>query len=318
MAQASQTVAPALAPRGGPRGWLRTRARWLAGDSAFAYALILPAVLLTLVLLGYPLVYSFWLSLHDVSLGGGASRWVGLDNYREAISSPLFWPATLRTVWFAALVTVLTTVLGFLFALALTRDFPGRGLLRGLMILPWALSQIMLALTFGWIYNSTFGPLNGILYDLGIIDHYVTWFSSGRAVLLLMALALVWSLVPFSALLYLGALQTVPESLVRAARIDGANWFQRLRLVTLPWTRGTTVIVVVLAAVNGFISFGPIYLLTGGGPGTETTVLSWLGYTAAFRDFDVGLGAAIFYLMTFMVIALSGLTMLLLGRVRRG
>ncbi len=300
--------------RGRRTGWPRPRIT----DGVFASGLALPAILLTLAVLGYPLVYSFWISLHDVSLGGGQSTWVGLDNYREAIESPLFWPATWRTVWFSAIVTILTTVLAFVFALALTKDFPGRGILRGLMILPWALSQIMLALTFGWIYNSTYGPLNGVLYDLGIIDDYVTWFRTGNDVLLLMALALVWSLVPFAALLYLGALQTVPETLHRAARVDGANWFQRLRLVTLPWTRGTTLVVVVLAAVNGFISFGPIYLLTGGGPGTSTTVLSWLGYTAAFRDFDVGLGAAIFYLMTFMIVALSALTMLLLGRVRRG
>ncbi len=300
------------------KGGRRRAGRLRITDGLFASGLALPAILLTIVVLGYPLVYSFWISLHDVSLGGGDWTWVGLDNYRRAIESPLFWPATLRTVWFAALVTVLTTVLAFVFALALTRDFPGRGILRGLMILPWALSQIMLALTFGWIYNSTYGPLNGALFDLGIIDSYVTWFRTGTDVLVLMALALVWSLVPFAALLYLGALQTVPDTLHRAARVDGANWFQRMRLITLPWTRGTTLVVVVLSAVSGFISFGPIYLLTGGGPGTETTVLSWLGYTSAFRDFDVGLGAAIFYLMTLMVIALSGAIMLLLTKVRRG
>jgi ABC-type sugar transport system permease subunit len=286
-------------------------------DGMFASALTLPAIILTLAVLGYPLVYSFWLSLHDVSLAGGPSTWVGFDNYKDAIESPLFWPAAWRTIWFTAIVTVLTTVFAFLFALALNRDFPGRNLLRGLMILPWALSQIMLALTFGWIYNSSYGPLNGFLYDTGIINDYVTWFGSGTDVLLLMSLALVWSLAPFGTLLYLGALQTVPDVLHRAARVDGASWFQRMRLITLPWTRGTTLVVVVLAAVNGFISFGPIYLLTGGGPGTETTVLSWLGYTAAFRDFEVGLGAAIFYLMTLMVLAISGAIMLLSRVARR-
>jgi multiple sugar transport system permease protein len=284
--------------------------------TAFAYAIALPALLLTVALLGYPLVYSFWISLHDVSLGGSEWTWVGLGNYREALDSELFWPATLRTFYFAAIVTVLTTVLGFAFALVLSGDFPGRGLLRALMILPWALSQIMLALTFGWIFNSTYGPLNGVLFDLGLIDEYVTWFTSGGRILTLMALAFVWSLVPFATLLFLGALQTVPEALTRAARVDGANALQRLRLVILPWIRETTLIVVILAALNGFLAFGPIYVLTGGGPGTETTVLSWLGYTAGFRDLDVGLSAAIFHLMTLMILAVSALTVVALGRRR--
>lgn len=282
-------------------------------EQAFAYGLALPALLVTLAVLAYPLVYSFWVSLHEVSL---SRPWdfVGLENYREVFSASLFWPSLKRTLYFSGVVTAATTILGLSFALVLTEEFPGRNLLRGILILPWALSQIMLALTFGWIYNSTFGPLNGLLFDLGLIDKYIAWFADGRTALNLLALAFVWSLVPFASLLFLGALQTVPEDLLRAARVDGAGALRRFFLITLPWIRDTVLIVVIIAALNGFLAFALIFVLTGGGPGTDTTVLAWWGYTTAFRDLNFGRGAAIFYVMTLMIFIISALTILVLGR----
>jgi multiple sugar transport system permease protein len=295
----------------------RTKLRQLP-DTAFAYTLAAPALVVTVALLAYPLGYSFWVSLHDVTLGAaGPWKFVGLDNYREAIASPLFWPAVRRTLYFSVAVMAGTTVLGMLFALVLTESFRGRGVLRGILILPWSLSQITLALTFGWIFNSTFGPLNGLLNDLGVLDHYVAWFASGTVALNVLAVAFVWSLVPFAALLFLGALQTVPEDLLKAARVDGAGPVRRFLSVTLPWIRDTVVVVVVIAALNAFLAFALIYVLTGGGPGTATTVLAWWGYQTAFRDLDLGEGAAIFYLMTGMVVALSVLTIVGLGRPQR-
>lgn len=292
----------------------RTKLRQLP-DAAFAYAMSMPALLVTAALLAYPLGYSFWVSLHDVTLGAvGGWEWVGLDNYKHVVQSPLFWPSVRRTFYFSVVVVGGTTVIGMVFALVLSEDFRGRGLLRAILILPWSLSQITLALTFGWIFNSTFGPLNGLLFDLGFIDDYVAWFASGTVALNVMAVAFVWSLVPFAALLFLGALQTIPEDLLKAARVDGAGPLRRFFEVTLPWIRDTVVIVIVISALNAFLAFALIYVLTGGGPGTDTTVLAWWGYTTAFRDLDLGEGAAIFYLMTVMVLGLSLLTIFALGR----
>jgi ABC-type sugar transport system permease subunit len=278
----------------------------------------LPAVLLTLALLAYPLVYSAWVSLHEVELGARTAwPWVGLDNYRSIVQDPLFWPTVIRTLLYSAAVIAGTIVLAMVFALLLSEDFRGRGILRGMLILPWSLSQITLALTFGWIFNSTFGPLNGLLYDLHIISHYIAWFATGTGALAIIALALVWGLVPFASLLFLGALQTVPEDLHRAARVDGAGPVRRFFSITLPWIGDTVVVVVVIAALNAFLAFALIYVLTGGGPGTETTVLAWWGYKTAFQDLDLGRGAAIFYVMTIFVAALAALTMLGLRRLVR-
>jgi ABC-type sugar transport system permease subunit len=150
-----------------------------------------------------------------------------------------------------------------------------------------------------------------------VIDEYVAWFASGRRALAIIALALVWGLVPFAALLFLGALQTVPEDLHRAARVDGAGPIRRFFSVTLPWVSGTVVVVVVIAALNAFLAFALIYVLTGGGPGTDTTVLAWWGYKTAFRDLDLGRGAAIFYVMTLLVLAMSLVTVAGLRRTVR-
>lgn len=284
-------------------------------DSLFGLSLATPALLVTLVLLAYPLAYSFWVSLHAETLGSAApAKWVGLHNYISVFKDPIFLPSLEHTILFTAIVVAGTLLLSTIFALALNEEFRGRGFVRAVLILPWSLSQITLALTFGWIFNSTYGPLNGALYDLHIIHQYVAWFASGQTALLVMALAFVWSLVPFATLLLLAALQTVPEDLLKAARVDGAGPVRRFFYVTFPCIRDTVLVVVVLAIINAFLSFALIYILTGGGPGTETTLLSWWGYTTAFQDLDLGRGAAIFYLMTVVMFVLSAATVLLLGR----
>lgn len=282
----------------------------------FGALLAAPAVLVTVLLLAYPLLYSLWVSLHDVPVGPGAWRFVGIDNYRAVATDPLFGPTIRRTLAFSGSVTVLVTVVGLAFAQALSRDFVGRNLLRGLLILPWSVSQAMLALTFGWIFNSTFGPLNGLLLQTGVIDEYVSWFASGQVALTVIAVALVWHLVPFATLLFLGAVQTIPEDLLNAARVDGAGAVRRFLLVTLPWIKATALIVVVLAALNAFLSFAPVFVLTGGGPGTDTTLLSWWGYVRGFRELDLGESAAIYYLMTLIIVAIAALTVWALGRER--
>lgn len=294
--------------------WWRDRE---SPDSIFAYGLVLPALLVSIVLLAYPLGYSFWVSLHHVTLGSDHWTFAGLDNYTAVVRAPLFWPTMARTLYFSGIVTAGTVVLALAFALVLNQNFPGRNFVRGILILPWSLSQTMLALTFGWIYNSTFGPLNGLLFDLHIIRHYIAWFASGPAALTLMAAAFVWGLVPFAALLFLGSLQTIPEELVRAAQVDGASPIRRFGLVTLPWIRQTVLIVIVISMLTSFLAFAVIYVLTGGGPGTETTLMSWWGYTTSFVYFDLGTGAAIFYILALMSVGTSGLAAIAIRYVSR-
>lgn len=282
---------------------------WLA---ALGYAL--PALLLTLALLAWPLLYSFWLSVNDVDFRTQELSFVGLDNYRAVLSGNLFWPALTRTLRFAAIIVTATPLLAMSFALAVTDPFRSQGFFRSVIILPWSMSQVMLALTFGWIFNSTYGPLNGMLFQLGLIDDYRPWFAEGRTVLVIVAFAVTWNLVPLATLLLMAALQTVPVDLERAGRVDGAGFVRRFFFITVPHIRDTILVVTVLATLNAFLTFGPILVLTGGGPGTETTLLSWLGYRRAFRDLELGEAAAIFYLMTLLLGAVAAATVTVLGR----
>jgi multiple sugar transport system permease protein len=282
----------------------RTQSWWRRSEVPSAIGFLSPALLALAATLAYPLGYAFWLSLNETNLAGRDWHFVGLENYSHALHDPLFLASLGRTVYFGSLVLVGTVGLGLAFALILNADFPGRSVVRALMIVPWSMSSVLVALTFGWIFNPNFGYLDGLLLELGV-GHPVDWFSSGWRILSFMALATVWTAAPFAALLYLGALQNVPVDLMNAAKVDGAGPVDRFRHVTLPWIRTTTFVVAAIATLSGFSVFALVLVLTGGGPGYDTTVLPWWGYTVSFYDFNWGEGAAIFFIIGILTLLLT-------------
>ncbi len=276
-------------------------------EALFGYGLVLPAVLAVGAVAAYPLGYALWLSLSHTDTAGHATGFAGISNYLNVIRDPQFLPTLERTLYFAALVLIGTLVLGMTFALVLQRDFPGRSFVRGLLVVPWALSATVVALMFGWIFNAQLGTLNVLLRQIGLESQPIVWFGpNGYETLGLLAFATVWPTAPFAALLYLGALQTVPEELLRAARVDGAGPIRRFFHVTLPWVRKTTFLVCVISTIAGFSVFVLLFILTNGGPGTETTVMPWWGYETAFTNFDWATGSAIFFMIAFAIFALCG------------
>ncbi len=276
----------------------RRKAETEISEATFAYWLLALPVLTVAAVFLYPVLYSFWLSLHRVDLYRQTSVFVGLSNYVEALSDPVLAIVVRNTAHFAGFTIVGTVVFGLVVALLLNEPFVGRGLARTILMLPWSLSQVVLALLFGWIYNGSFGALNGLLYSLGLIDSYIGWLSTGARAMNLLVVAFLWHVVPLSALLFLSALQTVPEDLYKAAKVDGANVWRRFWYVTLPWLRPTIAVVLVLSTLNGLLAFTLIYVLTAGGPGQATTVMAYWGYDVGFQSLNLGTGAAIFYLLT--------------------
>lgn len=280
-----------------------------------AYGLLAPCLAILGAVLAYPLGYAFWISLNEVNANAEPVKFVWLANYVSAVQDPAFLPSLTRTIYFAALVVVGTVALGFAFGLLLCTEFWGRSIVRGLLVVPWAVSATVVALTFGWIFNSQLGTLNGLLEQLHLIRQPVGWFdTAGWQTLAIMALATVWATAPFAGLLYLGALQTVPEELQRAARVDGAGTLRRFVVVTVPWVRRTTFLVCVLAVISAFTGFVLILILTGGGPGEATNVLPWWAYTVAFTNFDWGEGSAIFFMIAVSVFLVSTALYFLFGR----
>jgi len=248
------------------------------------------------VLAGYPIVYSAWVSLHKFNLKRpNVFRFIGLDNYSEILKSPEFWSALWITVQFTVMVVALVAILGVLVALLLNQSFPGRGVLRTLILLPWAIPPVVNGLMWQWIYDSKIGALNGLLTTIGAIREYRGWLSEPLSALLALVSADVWNTLPLAVILLLAALQRIPVELYEAARMDGAGRLQTFRYVTFPWIAQVLLVVLILQTLAAIRAFDIIYVLTGGGPGTATTTLTWQTYLTTFDSLDFGRGNAYAY-----------------------
>jgi ABC-type sugar transport system permease subunit len=233
------------------------------------------------------------LSLHRIN--PLTQRWVfvGLRNYLMVLPDPDFLAAFGRTVYFAVVTVAGGLALGMAMALALNGRFPGRGVLRSVVLIPWAMSPIAVGILWNWIFNGDYGPLNAILMDLGIISQPVHWMGSGTFAFHAVALVHIWNQAPLTALLLLAGLQSMPDSLRRAARIDGAGVVQRFLRITVPWLRPMLLLVMILTTINAIMAFDLFWIMTRGGPGSASTVFSWMGYAYAFQFFRFGEGAAV-------------------------
>lgn len=274
-------------------------------DRRFATLMILPTVIAVLAVMGYPWLYSGWLSLHSMNLLTKRMAWVGLGNYAKTLQDQTFQESLLRTIWFSALVVFGGIVVGLAIALVLNESFRGRGLMRSIMLLPWAIAPVVVGKLFLLIYSGEYGVLNGFLYQVGLIDTYVPWMTESGRALVMTAIASIWQAAPLSALLLLAGLQSLPSNLYNAAKIDGASAWQRFWRITLPWLRPMLLLVVILNTINALMTFDLIYVLTQGGPGEATTVVSWLGYITFFNFARYGEGTAILYILSIISLVMA-------------
>ena len=282
------------------RGVAGLRSRGIGYDRPlFAYVLNVPALVAIALLAAYPIVYSAWISLHKYNLKRpNVFRFIGLENFATIVSSPEFWSSLSVTVQFTLLVVITVSVLGVLIALLLNQSFPGRGLVRTLVLLPWAIPPVVNGLMWQWIYDSKIGALNGLLVSLGIISEYRGWLSDPTSAVLALAFADVWNVLPLAVVLLLAALQKIPGELYESARMDGASRLQLFRHVTFPWIAQTLLVVLILQTLSAIRAFDVIYVLTAGGPGTATTTLVWKTYLTTFENLDFGLGNAYAYMVS--------------------
>jgi multiple sugar transport system permease protein len=279
--------------------------RWHVPASWVPAVLATPALLAVFAIIGVPLGYSLVLSLNEINVLTHRWVFVGLENYAQAFTDPAFLAAFGRTALFAAATVFAGLVIGMGMALVLNGKFRGRGVLRGLVLIPWAMSPVAVGILWSWIFNGEYGPLNALLLDLGVIGNAVPWLGNGWAAFGLVGLVYVWNQAPLTCLLLLGGLQSMPESLHKAGRVDGAGPWRRFRRITLPWLRPTMLLVLILTTINAIMAFDLFWIITQGGPGSATTVFSWLGYVEAFQYFRFGAGAAILYLLTIVCLVLA-------------
>jgi multiple sugar transport system permease protein len=317
----AQRLGRSTIPQGIPSPVAVPRSGWRAirlSEVSFAWLLVAPAVLTIAAVVALPLVYSLWLSFTDVNLlrtDGPAVeafgirlplyRWVGLKNYLQVFSDALYWDSLWRTLYFVGAFVIEATLVGLGMALVLNERFPGRPLIRSLLLVPWSLSRIVVGLLWIGILDFEFGAFNGYMQRLGLLSGSIAFFKDGFSALNVLVSVYMWNQAPFATLLFLAGMQSISEDLYAAAEVDGAGYWQRFRYVTLPALRPILFLVLVLATVNGFLMLDLIYILTMGGPGRETTTISWLGFQTTFAFFKFGPGTAILYTLTALCLLLT-------------
>jgi multiple sugar transport system permease protein len=287
----------------GPR--LSAGRRWYsleAREARLAWILILPTAVIVFGLVIFPAVFSIWISFHDIGLGNlndvFRAPFVGLENYRRVVSDFAFkfqglgsWGAAVTSIVYSVSATFLTVLVGLIAALLLNRSFRGRGLVRAIFLFSYVAPIVSVAFVWRWILDPRpSGVLNDILLRLGVIQLPEAYLATRGLALLLVIVFEAWRYFPFAMLMILARLQAVDSTLYEAAEVDGANTWHKFQHVTLPELRFVLGAVFLLRLIWTFNKFDDIFLLTGGGFGTN--VLPVLTYQFSFKSFDFGKGAA--------------------------
>jgi multiple sugar transport system permease protein len=271
------------------------------------YLYVLPAFIVLMIVIAYPIYYTIELSFFQTpsSLQLRDKIFNGLDNYVAILTSPVFWKVTWNTIIWTVASTAIAFALGFGCALALHRAFIGRGFLRALLLIPWVVSAVAASYVWRWIYHSDFGVIGAALVQLGLADQPPNFIDNIHTVLPSLILVNIWREFSFAMIMLMAGLQTVPEQLLRAAQVDGANTWNRFWHVTFPHLRGVSTVTVLLLAVANFNSFIIPWVMTGGGPSNASHIWITHIYELAFGRQRWGVAAAYSVLLFIILMTLG-------------
>jgi multiple sugar transport system permease protein len=253
---------------------------------------MIPAGVILLVFLAYPLGLGFWLGVTDTKIGE-AGRFVGLANFSSLMRDPVFWLSVFNTTVYTVVASVAKFALGLYLALLLNRRLPFKALIRAFVLLPFVVPTVLSAIVFWWIYDSQFSIISWVLIKLGLIHSYIDFLGQPWNARWSVIAANVWRGIPFVAITLLAGLQTISPSLYEAAMLDGATPWQRFRFVTLPMLSPIIAVVMTFSVLLTFTDFQLIYALTRGGPINATHLMATLSFQRAITGGNLGEGAAI-------------------------
>lgn len=278
----------------------------------FRYRLVLPLLIALLLILGYPLAFSFWVSLHDYRLTAiEQATWVGINQYIGLLENRSFWIAMRNTLEFVIIAVGLELVIGMgLAALLHRRTTPARNFFRSILLTPMFITPIAVGLMFRFIFNSQLGVIPNLLR---LFEIQIDWFGPQNA-LLTLALIDVWQWTPFMLLLLLAGLESLPEEPFEAARVDGASTWQAFWYLTLPMLRPAILAAVVIRMLDAFKVYEYVYAITRGGPGESTETIQYHIYRVGFLYFRLGEASAMAYIL---IGAILILVMILFYSLRR-
>ena len=286
-----------------------------------AFIFLAPMLVVLALVAGWPLLRTIYFSFTDASLANlGEYGFIGFENFYNSewgglLSDPAWWNAVLNTIYFTAISVSLETAFGLGVALALNVDFPGRGIMRAAILIPWAIPTVVSAKLWGWMLHDQFGMVNDLLMGLGLIADPIAWTASPDTAMFAVILVDVWKTTPFMALLILAGLQMLPSDIYEAARVDGVHPLRVFWRVTLPLVYPALAVAVIFRALDALRIFDLIYVLTSNSENTQTMSVYARQQLVDFQDVGYGSAAST---MLFLIIA--GLTMayIILGKVKLG
>ena len=276
--------------------------KWLDNKNTLGLLFMVPAGVLLLVFLTYPLGLGTWLGFTDTKIGRGG-EWVGIDNFQFLIGDSVAQLSLFNTLFYTVIASVLKFVLGLWLALLLNRHLPFKSFIRAIVLLPFIVPTALSAIAFWWIYDAQFSVVSWVLTRLGVIDRYIDFLGDPWMARYSTIFANVWRGVPFVAISLLAGLQTIPPSLYEAASIDGATPWQRFWHVTLPMLTPIIAVVMTFSVLFTFTDFQLIYVLTRGGPLNATHLMATLSFQRAIPGGALGEGAALATLMVPFLLA---------------
>jgi multiple sugar transport system permease protein len=294
-AASARAAAVSVAVQSSRRGWWHSQS---SRRLAFGYALLAPAGLYVLLLVGVPFLFSLYLAVSDANVGEQVASFVGLDNFRAAWEMDTFWIALRNSIVFLVVAAIFKSILGTSLAFLLLQNFKGKKLVRGLVVIPFTLPIAVSVLSWKWMYDSQFSVINWALNKVGLIggygsDSWPIWLGQPHLALLACIGVNVWRSFPFSAIVLLAGFTSVPNEVLDAARVDGCNFFQRFRHVVTPMIFPILIIGFLFDTVFTLSDLSVVYLLTAGGPGNATIILPVLAYQIGIQAGSLGRGAAI-------------------------
>jgi multiple sugar transport system permease protein len=285
-------------------GRRRGKRRYGTGERRLAAAMLSPTLVVIALVAAYPIGYAIWLSLNEYSVRvPGLSRFAGFKNYSDALGSSEFWDSVVTTFLFTGISVTLELAIGLGMALAMHEAFKGRGLLRTVVLVPWAVLTVVSAITWRTIFEPNLGLATQVLGTFGLPGADVVWLGESGYAMAVMILADIWKTAPFMALLLLAGLQVIPADVYDAAKVDGATAWQRFRRITLPLLTPAILVALIFRTLDALRIFDLPFVLTRGSNGTTT--LSLLAHQELTNNRLIGYGSALSVLTFVIVMAVS-------------
>lgn len=282
----------------------------LRGDRLLGPLMLAPSIVYIVALVGLPLLLAIYLSVSNATTGSQTLQYVGLANYLRAINSTIFRSALTNTFIFTFASEILVIVLGNILALTLQHPFPGRGLVRFLILLPWAAPFALGAIGWKWMFDSLYSVVNWMLRAVHILGprDFPQWLGVPTLAMVAIIVVHVWRMLPFSAVVLLAGLTSIPQEVSDAAAVDGAGFFQRLFHILLPMLLPIITVAVLFGTIFTFTDLSLVYILTAGGPFNSTHVLASWAFQVGIIAGDLGQGAAIaLFLLPVLLIVTIGM-----------